>query len=309
MSDEQVRWTTRSRRSVLEAPERGSADELLDAGAQDELGAMRHSAAHVMAEAVLDLFPGTKLGIGPAIGDGFYYDFALPRPLTPDDLAGDRGPDGARASRPTTRSSAASCRRTRRAPSSSSSDQPFKVEILDDLAAAAERDGDADAADDASTSTARSSTCARDRTSRRTGKIGPFKLLASPARTGAATRSARCSSASTARSGRRRRTSTSSCGGARRRRSATTDGSASSSTCSASTTSARARRSGTRRASASGGRSRAPCASCRPGAATRRSARRSSSTRSCGSSPATGTSTTRHMFLLESEDQTSASSR
>ena len=47
---------------------------------------MRHSTAHVMAEAVLDLFPGTKLGIGPAIADGFYYDFELPRPLTPDDL-------------------------------------------------------------------------------------------------------------------------------------------------------------------------------------------------------------------------------
>ena len=43
---------------VLEAPERGSVDELLDAGAHDELDAMRHSAAHVMAEAVLDLFPG-----------------------------------------------------------------------------------------------------------------------------------------------------------------------------------------------------------------------------------------------------------
>ena len=70
----------------FDAPERGSADELLDAGAHSELDAMRHSAAHVMAEAVLDLFPGTKLGIGPAIADGFYYDFDLPRPLTPDDL-------------------------------------------------------------------------------------------------------------------------------------------------------------------------------------------------------------------------------
>jgi threonyl-tRNA synthetase len=70
------------------APERGSADELLDAGAHSELDAMRHSAAHVMAEAVLDMFPGTKLGIGPAIEDGFYYDFEVPRPLTPDDLPG-----------------------------------------------------------------------------------------------------------------------------------------------------------------------------------------------------------------------------
>src|SRR5947209_9584421 len=48
---------------------------------------MRHSAAHVMAEAVTDKFPGAKLGIGPPIENGFYYDFDLPRPLTPDDLA------------------------------------------------------------------------------------------------------------------------------------------------------------------------------------------------------------------------------
>ena len=47
---------------------------------------MRHSAAHVMAQAVLSLFPEAKLGIGPAIEDGFYYDFELPRSLTPDDL-------------------------------------------------------------------------------------------------------------------------------------------------------------------------------------------------------------------------------
>ncbi len=50
------------------------------------LYAMRHSAAHVMAEAVLKLFPEGKLGIGPPIESGFYYDFDLPRPLTPDDL-------------------------------------------------------------------------------------------------------------------------------------------------------------------------------------------------------------------------------
>src|SRR6266487_2224726 len=47
---------------------------------------MRHSAAHVMAEAVLELFPAAKLGIGPAIEDGFYYDFDLPSALTPEDL-------------------------------------------------------------------------------------------------------------------------------------------------------------------------------------------------------------------------------
>lgn len=48
---------------------------------------LRHSTAHVLAQAVLELFPGAKLAIGPPIEDGFYYDFDLPRPLTPDDLA------------------------------------------------------------------------------------------------------------------------------------------------------------------------------------------------------------------------------
>ncbi|MEO6891451.1 MAG: threonine--tRNA ligase [Ktedonobacteraceae bacterium] len=47
---------------------------------------MRHSAAHIMAEAVQELFPGARFAIGPAIEDGFYYDFELPRSLTPDDL-------------------------------------------------------------------------------------------------------------------------------------------------------------------------------------------------------------------------------
>jgi len=65
---------------------RSAAAELLDAGAHDPLDAMRHSASHVMAAAVLELFPEARLGIGPAIRDGFYYDFDLPRPLTPTDL-------------------------------------------------------------------------------------------------------------------------------------------------------------------------------------------------------------------------------
>lgn len=48
---------------------------------------MRHSAAHVMAQAVQELFPEAKFGIGPAIEDGFYYDFELPRTLVPEDLS------------------------------------------------------------------------------------------------------------------------------------------------------------------------------------------------------------------------------
>jgi threonyl-tRNA synthetase len=47
---------------------------------------IRHSAAHIMAQAVLDLFPGSTFAIGPAIADGFYYDFSVDRPFTPEDL-------------------------------------------------------------------------------------------------------------------------------------------------------------------------------------------------------------------------------
>ena len=54
---------------------------------ESELYRLRHSAAHVMAQAVLEKFPEGQIAIGPPIADGFYYDFELPRPLTPDDLA------------------------------------------------------------------------------------------------------------------------------------------------------------------------------------------------------------------------------
>ena len=60
---------------------------VVTASSPDGLAVLRHSAAHVMAQAVQDLFPGTLLGIGPPIEDGFYYDFLPSRPFTPDDLA------------------------------------------------------------------------------------------------------------------------------------------------------------------------------------------------------------------------------
>jgi threonyl-tRNA synthetase len=62
-------------------------DVATDDAREYELARMRHSTAHLMAEAVQELFPEVKFGIGPAIENGFYYDFDLPRPLTPDDLA------------------------------------------------------------------------------------------------------------------------------------------------------------------------------------------------------------------------------
>ena len=53
---------------------------------EEQLDRLRHSTSHIMAEAVMHLFPGAKFAIGPSIEDGFYYDFDLPRPLTPEDL-------------------------------------------------------------------------------------------------------------------------------------------------------------------------------------------------------------------------------
>jgi threonyl-tRNA synthetase len=55
-------------------------------GDDKDIETIRHSASHIMAEAVFYLFPDAKFGIGPAIKNGFYYDFDLPRPLTTDDL-------------------------------------------------------------------------------------------------------------------------------------------------------------------------------------------------------------------------------
>ena len=52
-----------------------------------ELDRMRHSASHVMAQAVLEMFPEAKYTIGPPIEDGFYYDFDRPEAFNPEDLA------------------------------------------------------------------------------------------------------------------------------------------------------------------------------------------------------------------------------
>ena len=64
----------------------GDTVEIVTDSSPEALGILRHSTAHVMAEAVKDLFPLAKFGIGPAIEDGFYYDFDVERPFTPDDL-------------------------------------------------------------------------------------------------------------------------------------------------------------------------------------------------------------------------------
>ena len=112
---------------------RSDAQELLDAGAHDRLDTMRHSAAHIMAAAVLELFPEAKLGIGPAIRDGFYYDFDLPRAADAGRPRGDRGADA----RPGDRQPAVRAQRAAIGPTAlnqlENEGQAYKVEIVREL--------------------------------------------------------------------------------------------------------------------------------------------------------------------------------
>ena len=64
----------------------GDRVRILTARDAEALPVLRHSTAHVMAEAVLHLWPDAKVAIGPAIADGFYYDFQFPEPISSDDL-------------------------------------------------------------------------------------------------------------------------------------------------------------------------------------------------------------------------------
>lgn len=64
----------------------GATVEIITDKNPEGLDFMRHSAAHVMAEAVQNLFPGTQIGFGPQTDDGFFYDFSLPEAISPDDF-------------------------------------------------------------------------------------------------------------------------------------------------------------------------------------------------------------------------------
>ncbi|RSN54610.1 threonine--tRNA ligase [Amycolatopsis sp. WAC 04182] len=73
-------------RDLSWAPEVEVEVEAVAAGTEDGRSVIRHSAAHVLAQAVQQQFPQAKLGIGPPVKDGFYYDFAVDTPFTPEDL-------------------------------------------------------------------------------------------------------------------------------------------------------------------------------------------------------------------------------
>ncbi len=91
---------------------------------------LRHSASHVMAEAVQRLFPGAKFAIGPAIENGFYYDFDLPRPLTPEDLEeiSRLMQESIQAKHPFVREEV-----SRQEAEQIFGDQPYKLELIRDL--------------------------------------------------------------------------------------------------------------------------------------------------------------------------------
>lgn len=104
-------------------PEKGDKELL-------ELEKLRHSAAHVMADAVKRLFPGVRITIGPAIEDGFYYDFDYERPFTEEDLAKIEEEMGriVKAKIPFVREEV-----TRDEAREIFKDEPFKLEIIDEF--------------------------------------------------------------------------------------------------------------------------------------------------------------------------------
>jgi len=95
-----------------------------------KLETMRHSASHIMAEAVQSLFPEARFGIGPAVEDGFYYDFDLPRPLGMEDLPAieARMREVIAANLPFT-SEEISIKEAKKL----FADQPYKIELINDL--------------------------------------------------------------------------------------------------------------------------------------------------------------------------------
>ncbi|HSH77424.1 MAG TPA: threonine--tRNA ligase, partial [Herpetosiphonaceae bacterium] len=106
----------------------------------DPLYRLRHSTAHVMAQAVLEMFPEGKIAIGPPVENGFYYDFDLPRPLTPDDLQ-----EIEKRMRRIAQGKHQFARRELDADEARAlfHDQPYKIELIDGLEHGADEYGEA----------------------------------------------------------------------------------------------------------------------------------------------------------------------
>ncbi|MCL5292744.1 MAG: threonine--tRNA ligase [Actinobacteria bacterium] len=108
----------------------GARVEIITDRSPDGLDVARHSAAHIMAHAVVEMYPNVKLGIGPTIEDGFYYDFLLEEPLNVNDLSQIEGKmrEIVRADEPFARREI-----SRNEAREIFADQPFKLELIDEL--------------------------------------------------------------------------------------------------------------------------------------------------------------------------------
>jgi len=124
-----------AQRDLADVPPVGSSVEVVTMDTDAGREVLRHSTAHVLAQAVLRLWPGAKYSIGPPIADGFYYDFEVERPFTPDDVE---------AIEAEMRSIVKANQRFERAELERDealalfADQPYKIEIIEGVAAGAE---------------------------------------------------------------------------------------------------------------------------------------------------------------------------
>ena len=128
-------------RDLSFVPDPGAVVEPVLPGSQDGLHVLRHSTAHVMAQAVCDLFPEAKYAMGPAVEDGFYYDFELPESLAGAELSkiDRRMRQIIKANQPFVREEV-----TRAEAKARFATQPFKVEIIEGLEEAAAEVGAGD---------------------------------------------------------------------------------------------------------------------------------------------------------------------
>ena len=156
----------------------GDVVEPIALDSEDGVAIMRHSATHVMAQAVQEIRPDAKLGVGPVIKDGFYYDFDVETPFTPEDLK-----EIEKRMQRIIKSSQSFRRRvvTEEEALAEEADQPYKLELIKDK----EAHLDPEAATEVRT-------CRTPVTSRRSRSSVP------PPHTGAAARPIRCCSAFTA---------------------------------------------------------------------------------------------------------------
>ncbi|MFN2533824.1 MAG: threonine--tRNA ligase [Pseudonocardiaceae bacterium] len=116
-------------RDLTWVPDRDTDVEAVAASSPDGRNVIRHSCAHVLAQAVQQHFPGAKLGIGPPVTDGFYYDFDVERPFTPEDLA-----DLEKTMRKIIKSGQRFSRRVFGSVSEAKhelADEPYKLELID----------------------------------------------------------------------------------------------------------------------------------------------------------------------------------